>query len=290
MRKEKASFFLSFPLTCNCKCGHCFHLHCWGRWNGEKCPFCNQQAILFSKIFISAPSREGGPASPAAAKAAALSIEERRELERLRQRAQEDEEDRAVVREMEHRMKEDPEGSRAMMTMMMMVQSHDLRKAEEKLLRTQDTCETAQGILGVTQSDLEEATAELKELKPKYERTQAELDRLKRVRWESATQRGEKHKQQLKALQDKVDRYKDKYALTKRQLARRNKELIVKRKLISAHKLELAATGKEQERMCKKTKEELQRTKKELELIRELDSMTMGDSMTSFGNGSLIWD
>eukprot|EP00978_Attheya_sp_CCMP212_P036441 scaffold165209_cov46-Attheya_sp.AAC.1 len=257
-------------------------------------------AIIFSKIFISAPSPvavEGiGSGNTNAAtnddntEARDLSRDERRELERFREKERQEEEDRVLVRDMEERMKDDPQGTRMMMTMMMMVQSRDLRKAERELLVCQEECDTVQEILRVTQSDLEEAATELKDLRPKAERLQEELDRLTRAWWEAATHRSEKHKQQITALQDKVDRYKEKLALKTRQLSRRNKDLILKRKLISSHKMELMAAGKEQQRVCKKTQEELQRTKKELELLPELDSLTMGESMTSFGNGSLSWD
>lgn len=171
-----------------------------------------------------------------------------------------------------------------MMTMMMMMQAKDLRKAGRKLLEAKEECDSTKEILSLTQSELEGAVQEMQEYKAKAETLQGELDMLKRVRWENANHRNQEHKSQIDTLKAKYEKAKEKIAQKNRQLARRNKELAAKRKLISAHKMELAAKGQEQERMCEKTKEALRIKEKELEILRELDSL--GDSFASFPSTS----
>ena len=105
---------------------------------------------------------------------------------------------------------------------------------------------------------------------------------------------GHEYKKQIKDLQEKLDRAKEKLALKNKQLSRRNKEIIAKRKLVYDHKIQLEAKGRESQKVCQKTLEELQRTKKELELLRELDSFTLNDSFSTYGHGSfnesLTWN
>jgi len=270
-------------------CGHVFHIKCWQQYTDcckrgyreEKCPNCNQVASLFSRIYIRASSSSSSSSPPKEKKPAPLSADERLELERYRQLEREAEEDRLALYELEQTSHNDPEGLATMTSMLLLVQSKDLRKAELDLAQARDECESTKEILTVTQLELEDATKELADLKPKTEFLTDELDRLKRVRREAATMRQHQHAKQLAALQEKVDRYKEKCALKNRQLARRNKELVAKRKLISAHKMEIAAKGVEVERVCERTKEELQRTKKELQLLRELDDLS---------SSSFVWD
>ena len=275
-------------------CGHCFHIHCWKQWNKEKCPVCNQPASLFSKIFISAPP-------PKAVARGDLNDDERAELEQYRRMARQPQQQQGptmLLRDMERQIQDDPQAAKAMMTMMMMVQARDMRKAERALEKCQDECEYTKDVLKVVQAELAHANQELSRLKPKTEQLQQEVQRLKQL--EAASHRHEKDQKQIALLQEKLDRAKDKLALKNKQLSRRNKELKAKTKIINSHKLELitststsstaATKGEAARRAARRTQEELEHTKKrELELLKELDSFTMEDSSGSL-RLSLIWE
>lgn len=219
-----------------------------------------------------------------------MSSDERRELERYRRKEREDEQDRIALRELQAREKDDPQGAKMVMTMMAIMQAKNLRAAERELREVQEECDSTKDILTVTQSELEISIEEMREYKLKAVTLQNELDMLKRVRWENATQRSQEHKAQIDALKEKLNRAKEKIASKNRQLARRKKELAAKRNLVNAHKLELDAKGREHEQACEKTRDELRRTKKELEILRELDSF--GDSFTfsECNDSSLLWE
>jgi Prokaryotic RING finger family 4 len=269
-------------------CGHVFHLTCWQQWNRDKCPVCNQAANLFSKIFISAPTSHNSGCNHQQQSSQELSHSERQELERYRKLAREDErqENRMLLRDMEKRVKEDPQGAKTMMTMMMMVQSRELRKSERELHASKEECLETKEILQVVQSQLEETLVEFAQVKQNSASLQEKVDRIKKSRREAASHKSHQYKQQISDLQQKLDRATEKLALKNKQLSRRNKELAAKKKIICDSKLELAAKGVESQKVSKKTMEELQRTKKELELLRELDSFTLSESFSSYGHGS----
>ncbi|CAB9496554.1 expressed unknown protein [Seminavis robusta] len=271
-------------------CGHVFHIHCWRQWNKDKCPVCNQVASLFSKIFIKTPTT-----ASMALKTGELEDPERLELERYRRRERDEKQaSRMLLRDMEKQLEQDPAAAKTMMTMMMMVHSRDLRKAERALQKSQEECASKDELLQVVQKDLQDSLNELATVQPKADSLQRQVTQLKK---ESArAQKNQEYKQQVTELQANLDRAKEKLAIKNKQLTRRNKELASKRKLLQDHKIiELAANssngsshGKGQrDSIHQKTLDELQRTKKELELLRELDSFTMGDeSYTTYGHGS----
>jgi DNA repair exonuclease SbcCD ATPase subunit len=269
-------------------CGHVFHLTCWRKWNRDKCPVCNQAANLFSKIFISAPSNSNSNSNHQQQPSRDLSSSERQELERFRRLAREDErqEKRMLLCDMEKRVQEDPQGAKTMMTMMMMVQSRELRKTERELHGSKQECQETKEILQVVRTELDDALDKLAQLKNNAASLQQEVHRLKKSRREAASHKTDEYKQQIKDLQQKLDRATEKLALKNKQLSRRNKELAAKKKVITDTKLELASKGLESQKVSKKTMEELQRTKKELELLRELDSFTLSESFSSYGHGS----
>ena len=199
-------------------CGHVFHLKCWHQWQKEKCPYCMQEANLFSKLFIGAPPL---PQPPSEAKKVPAQISLPKVNDNIVRASDEegDEDDRHILLDMRTAEQDGP----AKMIQKVVSLGCKMRRLERHAGEASSELESTKLVLQITQEELELTNQELQGKKAKLDHYKGKLARIQAHHWQRHQILHDelvgKHKKETKALQKELAQVKADLALRNRQIA-----------------------------------------------------------------------
>ena len=204
-------------------CGHVFHLKCWNQWQEgkhDKCPFCRQEATLFSKLFIAAPPppRQSDAKVPAQVVLPDLSLEDDLNDNQEEDGDEEEVDESQVLLDMRTAEQEDP----AQTIQRVVSLGCKMRRLQQCARKRQSELESIKLVLQITQEELELTNEELQKKNRKLLQCEEKLGRIQTLHWQRHRILHEelvsKHTKETRALQKELAQVRADLALRDRQL------------------------------------------------------------------------